>query len=328
MTSPTPPLRPVVVLGSINTDLVVRAPRFPRPGETIHGGEFTIVGGGKGANQATAAARVGAPVQFIGAVGTDDFGARRIAEMRDAGVDVSGIARIEDAATGVALSTVNDRGENTIIVAAGANWRVLPDDISGTMLAMAAGGVLVSQLELPMETVAAGLARARRAGLTTLLNTAPYKQEARAFLQHVDILIANEGEAGDLAEWDSIATEENAADIAARLRARGPHTVIVTLGAAGVIVATNAEALHIPAPSVDVVDTTGAGDCFTGVIAASLVAGLETHAAARRAVAAASYSTTIFGATTGMPTTAELDGFLQARGLMERRGKGDGDAGK
>lgn len=311
MTSPTPPLRPVVVLGSINTDLVVRAPRFPRPGETMHGSDFAVIGGGKGANQATAAARLGAPVQFIGAVGADDFGTRRIEEMREAGVDVSTIARLPDAPTGVALITVNEKGENTIIIAAGANWKVMPHDISGTMLAMAAGGVLVSQLELPLETVAAGLARARAADLTTILNAAPYTPEARLVLQHVDILIANEVEAGDLAEWASAVTEENAADVASRLRARGPHTVIVTLGAAGVVVATNDQTLLIPAPPVTVVDTTGAGDCFTGAFAAALADGIDLAEAATHAVAAASYSTTIFGATTGMPTTEELDTFLR-----------------
>ncbi len=312
MTSPTPALRPVVVLGSINTDLIVRASHFPRPGETLHGSDFAVIGGGKGANQATAAARLGAPVQFIGAVGADDFGARRIEEMAAAGVDVAAIKRVADSPTGVALITVNAQGENTIIIAAGANWRVTEQDISGTMLAMAADGLFVAQLELPLETVAAGLARARAAGLTTLLNTAPYKAEARGLLQHVDILVANEGEAGDLAEWASPATEENAADVAARLRARGPHTVIVTLGAAGVIVATGAATLLIPAPRVHVVDTTGAGDCFTGAFAAALVGGMEIDEAARRAVSAASYSTTVFGATTGMPTTEQLDAFLRS----------------
>ncbi|MHB8644783.1 MAG: ribokinase, partial [Thermomicrobiales bacterium] len=291
MTSPTPALRPVVVLGSINTDLVIRVPHLPRPGETVHGSDFAIIGGGKGANQATAAARLGAPVQFIGAIGADDFGARRIEEMAAAGVDVAAIQRIAGSPTGVALITVNARGENTIVVAAGANWRVTERDISGTMLAMAAGGLLVSQLELPLETVAAGLARARAAGLTTLLNAAPYRAEARGLLQHVDILVANEGEAGDLAEWASTVTEENADDVAARLRARGPRTVIVTLGAAGAIIATGAGTALIPAPPVHVVDTTGAGDCFTGAFAAAIVDGMEIDGAARRAVAAASYST-------------------------------------
>lgn len=312
MTSPTPPLRPVVVLGSINTDLVIRAPHFPRPGETLHGSDFAVIGGGKGANQATAAARLGAAVQFIGAVGADDFGTHRIEELAAAGVDVTAVARVADSPTGVALITVNARGENTIIVAAGANWRVTERDISGAMLAMAAGGVLLAQLELLLETTAAGLARARAAGLTTLLNTAPYKADARSLLQHVDILVANEIEAGDLAEWASAVTEENAADVAARLRARGPHTVIVTLGAAGAIVATGARTILISAPRVPVVDTTGAGDCFTGAFAAAIVGGAEVEEAARRAVSAASYSTTIFGATTGMPTTEQLDAFLQS----------------
>jgi ribokinase len=312
MTSPTPPLRPVVVLGSINTDLVIRAPHLPRPGETLHGSDFAVIGGGKGANQATAAARLGAPVQFIGAVGADDFGTRRIAEMAAAGVDVAAIKRVADSPTGVALITVNARGENTIVVAAGANWRVTEGDISGTMLAMAAGGLLVAQLELPLETTAAGLARARAAGMTTLLNSAPYTAEARALLPHVDILIANEVEAGDLAEWASAVTEESGADVAARLRARGPHTVIVTLGAAGAIVATGARTTLVPAPHVHVVDTTGAGDCFTGAFAAALVGGAAVDEAARRAVSAASYSTTIYGATTAMPTTEQLDAFLDA----------------
>jgi len=177
---------------------------------------------------------------------------------------------------------------------------------------MAAGGLLVAQLELPLETTAAGLARARAAGLTTLLNCAPYTAEARVLLQHVDILVANEVEAGDLAEWASAVTEENGADVAARLRARGPHTVVVTLGAAGAIVATAARTMHIPAPHVRVVDTTGAGDCFTGALAAALVGGAAIEEAARQAVWAASFSTTIFGATTGMPTTEQLDAFVQA----------------
>lgn len=314
MTSPTPPLRPVVVLGSINTDLVVRAPHFPRPGETLHGSDFAVVGGGKGANQATAAARLGAPVQFIGAVGADDFGARRIEELAAAGVDVRAIRQRPSAPTGVALITVNAEGENTIVIAAGANWTVTPEEIPGTLLAMAAGGVLVAQLELPFDTVAAGLVRAREAGLMTLLNTAPYKPEARALLPHVDILIANEGEASDLAEWASAVTTDNAADVAARLRARGPHTVIITLGGAGVVLATPDATTHITAPRVAVVDTTGAGDCFAGAFAASLVAGLAPRDAAERAVAAASYSTTIFGATPGMPTTDELERFLRDDG--------------
>jgi ribokinase len=302
-----------VVLGSINTDLVVRAPRFPRPGETMHGSDFVVVGGGKGANQATAAGRLGASVEFIGAVGADDFGTRRLEELAAAGVNTRAVKRLVDAPTGVALITVSESGENTIVIAAGANWRVTPGDIPGAQLALAAGGILVSQLELPMETVAAGLTLAHERGLSTLLNTAPYNPQARAFLPMVDILVANEIEAGDLAEWGSAVSSDNAADVAARLLARGPRTVVITLGGAGVIVATPRTTARIPAPLVDVVDTTGAGDCFTGALAASLVQGLDLAAAAERAVMAASFSVTILGAAPSMPTTAELDAFM--RGL-------------
>jgi ribokinase len=249
-------------------------------------------------------------VEFIGAVGQDDFGARRLEELAVAGVDTRAVKRLADAPTGVALITVSASGENTIVIAAGANWRVTPDDIPGTQLAMAAGGILVAQLELPMETVAAGLARARDMGLTTLLNTAPYNPEARGFLPLVDILVANEIEAGDLAEWSSAVSEENAADVAARLMARGPGTVVITRGAAGVFLATPEIATMLPAPRVDVVDTTGAGDCFTGALAASLVQGFDLVEAAQRAIMAASYSVTVLGAAPSMPTTAQLDAFL------------------
>lgn len=315
MTSPAAPHRPVVVLGSVNTDLVVRAAVFPRPGETIHGTDFVVVGGGKGANQATAAARLGVPVEFIGAVGADDFGARRLEELAAAGVDTRAVRRLADAPTGVALITVAASGENTIVVAAGANWRVTPSDIPGTQLAMAAGGILVAQLELPLPTVAAGLRQARDKGLTTLLNTAPYTSAARDLLPDVDLLVANEIEASDLAEWDGPVSVANAAAVAARLRERGPHTVVITLGAAGVLVATADETLRVPAPRVAAVDTTGAGDCFVGALAASLAQGMTLAESARRAVAAASYSVTVLGAAPGMPITAELDAFMRAYGL-------------
>ena len=293
----------------------MRVAAFPRPGETIHGTGFVVVGGGKGANQATAAARLGVPVEFIGAVGADDFGARRLEELAAAGVDTRAVRRLADTPTGVALITVAASGENTIVVAAGANWRVAPADLPGAQLALAAGGILVAQLELPLETVAAGLRQARDSGLTTLLNTAPYNVEARDLLPDVDILVANELEAGDLAAWDGAVTAASAASVAARLRERGPQTVVVTLGAAGVLVATAAETRQIPAPRVVAVDTTGAGDCFTGAFAASLTQGMAIAAAAQRAVAAASYSVTILGAAPSMPTTAQLDAFMHTHGL-------------
>jgi len=300
----------VVVLGSINMDLVVRAPHLPRPGETLHGSDFLTVGGGKGANQATAAARLGASVQFIGAVGADDFGARRLAEMTTDGIDVSRIVRLKNSPTGVALITVDSAGENTIVIAAGANMAVTPEAVAAFDFSKAQKGLCVAQLELPLETVAAGLRAAKSAGLVTMLNVAPYKPEARDLLRDVDILIANEGEAGDLADWQDVVTRERAADVATKLRAYGPTTVIVTLGATGAVVVTTARVVYVPAPSVQAIDATGAGDCFTGALAAGLAAGEAIETAAQRAVAAASYSTTVIGATPGMPTVMQLDAFL------------------
>ena len=300
----------VVVLGSINMDLVVRAPHLPRPGETLHGSDFLTVGGGKGANQATAAARLGASVQFIGAVGADDFGTRRLAEMTTDGIDVSRIVRLKDFPTGVALITVDNAGENTIVIAAGANMAVTPEAVAAFDFSKAQKGLCVAQLELPLETVAAGLRAAKSAGLVTMLNVAPYKSEARDLLHDVDILIANEGEASDLADWQGVVTRERAADVATKLCAYGPTTVIVTLGAAGAVVVTATRTVHVPAPSVQAIDTTGAGDCFTGALAAGLAAGEAIETAAQRAVAAASYSTTVVGATPGMPTVAQFDAFL------------------
>jgi len=300
----------VVVLGSINMDLVVRAPHLPRPGETLHGSDFLTVGGGKGANQATAAARLGASVQFIGAVGADDFGARRLAEMTTDGIDVSRIVRLKDSPTGVALITVDSAGENTIVIAAGANMAVTPEAVAAFDFSSAPGGLCVAQLELPLKTVAAGLRAAKSAGLVTMLNVAPYKPEARDLLRDVDILIANEGEASDLAGWQGVVSRERAAEVATKLRAYGPTTVIVTLGAAGAVVVTATRTVHVPAPSVQAIDATGAGDCFTGALAAGLAAGEAIETAAQRAVAAASYSTTVVGATPGMPTIAQLDAFL------------------
>lgn len=300
------PSPPVVVFGSINTDLVVRTPQFPRPGETLAGSDFLTVGGGKGANQAVAAARMGADVRFIGAVGADDFGARRLAELAADGVDVAAVRLLPDTATGVALITVDAAGENTIVLAAGANGSVSSRDAAAYDFAAARGGVLVAQLELPLAAVVAAVRAAKAAGMLTLLNPAPYHHEARRLLRSVDILVANEGEAAGLAGWDGAITPAVAAKPLVRIRAQGPEVVVITLGAAGAVVIADGAVTHLPAPPVRVVDTTGAGDCFVGVFAAGLVAGMPVVAAARRAVVAASHSTTVRGATAGMPTRAQL----------------------
>jgi len=297
----------VIVFGSINTDLVVRVPHFPRPGETLAGGGFFTAGGGKGANQAVAAARMGADVRLIGAVGADDFGARRLAELAAEGIAVGGVARLDGTTTGVALITVDAAGENTIVLDAGANAAVTLDALTTTLRGDSAGGVFVAQLELPLDVVAAALEAAKAVGLTTLLNVAPFHPEAARLLRLVDVLVVNEGEAAGLAgASDAAITPEAAGEIVRHLRARGPGIVLLTLGAAGAVIGTADVIIHIAAPPVTPVDTTGAGDCFVGVFAVGLAAGMTTEAAARRAVVAASRSIAVAGATAGMPTLAQL----------------------
>lgn len=309
MSVPTAPRPPVIVFGSVNTDLVVRVPHFPRPGETLAGDGFFTAGGGKGANQAVAAARMGADVRLVGAVGADDFGARRFAELAAEGVDMRGVARLEGYTTGVALIAVDAAGENTIVLDAGANAAVTRDALTAMMRDDLTGGVFVAQLELPLATVAAALGAAKAAGLTTLLNVAPYHPEAARLLRSVHILVANEGEAAGLAGWDGAITPDTASNVAQRIRAQGPEVVIITLGAAGAVIRTAGASVHIAAPPVTPVDTTGAGDCFVGVFAAGCMAQLPTEAAARRAVFAASHSTTVAGATAGMPNVAQMDAW-------------------
>ena len=226
------------------------------------------------------------------------------------GIDTRQIARLAGFPTGVALITVDAAGENTIVIAAGANMAVTPDAVAALDFSGLRGAIFVAQLELPLDTVAAGLRAAKEAGLVAMLNVAPYNPRARDLLRDVDILIANEGEAGDLAGWHGAVTLENVAAVAAKLRERGPATVIVTLGAAGAAVITATQTAHLPAPAVQAIDATGAGDCFTGALAAGLAAGDAVETATQRAVAAASYSTTVMGATPGMPTLAQLDAFL------------------
>ena len=269
----------VVVVGSINADLVVTVDRLPAAGETVIGGRFARHGGGKGANQAVAAARAGARVRFVGAVGDDDFGAAALEELQSEGVDVSAVARLDDEPTGVALIAVDREGRNQIAVASGANARVDGARIG----ALAAGDVCLLGFEVPDAAVAAGASAAAQAGARIVLNPAPARALPEALHGGGAVLTPNAGEAEALG---------GAREIAARTG--GP--VIVTLGADGALLLDGGNETAIPAPAVDVVDTTGAGDAFNGVLAAGLAAGLELEAAARRAVEAATASVRVAGA--------------------------------
>ncbi|MGI5130235.1 PfkB family carbohydrate kinase [Pseudonocardia sp. CA-107938] len=289
-------MRTLVVVGAVNVDLVVRAPRLPGPGETVVGPEMRRFGGGKGANAAVAAARAavdGVAVRYAGAVGDDELGTSALAELRAAGVDVSAVAVVDGIATGVALIVVDERGENQIAVGAGANGRVDPGTVRAAVEGAAA--VLVST-EIPADAVVAAVETAAAAGVVCVLNPAPVLPELAGLLDHGPVLTPNAGELTDLAAAAGLSGDTPAATAAA-LAGRTGAPVVVTLGGGGVLVAEPGhEPVHLPAEPVTVVDTTGAGDAFNGTLAARLTAGDDVVAAARAANAAAARAVTTSGA--------------------------------
>lgn len=292
----------IVVLGSANMDLVVRQPRLPEPGETMFGSSFSTVAGGKGLNQAIAAARVGGDVAFLGAVGRDAFGPQLRSALADAGVDVGGLVDL-DIASGTAHISVLDGGENSIVVVPDANGVELPlDDAAKALIASA--GYLVVQFERPMALVAEAIAYARSVGVTTVVTPAPVMPLPEGFLGDVDVFVPNAGEARELAGVDDEVE-------AARVLSRTVGTVVVTRGSRGALLARSGEIVaEVPAHRVDPVDTTGAGDTFTGVFVARLAAGDDEAAALRAASVAAALATTRHGASTSMPAWAEVAPLL------------------
>jgi len=282
----------VLVIGSINADLVVTLDRLPEPGETVTGGRFARHGGGKGANQAVAAARAGARVRFAGAVGDDDLGAAAIEQLAVEGVDVGAVARLEGEATGVALIAVDRAGRNQIAVASGANARVGAALVARALeaAALGPGDVVLLGFEVPDAAVVAGARAAGAAGARAILNPAPARDLPDGALGHGVLLTPNGLEAAALTGE----TEPAAAARALARRANAP--VVVTVGADGALLADGDGVVEIAAPEVEVVDTTGAGDAFNGVLAAGLAAGAGIEEAARRAVEAASASVRRAGA--------------------------------
>jgi ribokinase len=267
------------------------------------GTDFTIVGGGKGANAAVAAARMGASVAFVGCLGEDDFGRARLADLDHEGIDTTLVRRSGMASSGVALIVVDAAGENTIVVVSGTNALLGPEDVAA--LTFAAGDVLLTQLELPLPTVGAALRKARDAGAATILNAAPYNPAVLEFLPLVDFLVLNEVEGADLLAWESV-TAESAPEAIGAILARGVCAVALTLGARGAFVGQGEERRHFPSPSVTVVDTTAAGDAFTGALAAGLAAGTDLFTAAERAVIVGSLTVTKAGAQPSLPYLTDL----------------------
>jgi ribokinase len=305
-----PVTRPIAVVGSLNMDLVVRVDVLPERGQTVSGRGFATLPGGKGANQACAAARLGGRCRMIGRVGADAFGDRLKAGLAADGVDTSHVLVTDGEATGVALIPVEDGGQNVIVVAGGANLRLRPEDAEGGLRDVA-GGLLLLQLESPAETVEAAAGHGRALSMTVVLDPAPARPLAASLLQRVDVLTPNETEAlALLGRRGNALSVPEARDAGRMLRALGPATVIVKLGAKGVVVVDEAGFRHWPAPSVEAVDATAAGDTFNGALAVALSEGRPLDEAARFAVTAASISVMRVGAQVSIPTRAQVDAFV------------------
>jgi ribokinase len=298
----------ILVLGSINTDLVIRGPRLPVPAETVIGGTFYQVPGGKGANQAVAAARLArSPVTFVAAVGDDAYGAAAREALARENLRTEFIRTVPDEASGVALILVDRHGQNLISVASGANLRLLPEDIEALPgQVFRESRVFLASLETPLETVIFGLERAKRAGLATILNPAPADRAlcGPSRLALVDVLVPNEHEAAELA-GRAVDSPDSAVEAAWALRRLGARAVIVTLGARGAVV-VDEEVTLVPAEPVQAVDTTAAGDCYCGALAVALAEGWPLAAAARWAGRAAALSVGKRGAQPSLPTRAEV----------------------
>ncbi len=307
----------VVVLGSSNTDMTVRTPRLPSPGETVLGGSFSTTPGGKGANQAVAACRAGAEVVFVAAVGDDELGRQALALYRREGLDVNHVRVIPGVASGVALIFVGDDGENMIGVASGANLRLEPEDVDCLPDSLfQAGDVLLVGLEIPVRTAVAAMKRGRKANMTVVLNPGPAPPVGdpmiASLLGAADVVTPNRLEALSLAGVDDARAESDWALLASRILDQGPRAVLITLGSEGCLVATRDQVQTIPARRVRAVDTVGAGDAFNGALAVALADRRPLAEAAAWATAAAALAVTQPGAQAALPSRDAVDRFMTA----------------
>ena len=303
----------ILVVGSSNTDMIIKVRHTPKPGETILGGEFASAAGGKGANQAVGAARAGGDVTFIACVGQDMFGDKAVAGFVADGINVRHIVRDQSAPSGVALIFVAENGENSIAVASGSNGKLVPSDLKSAKRAFSKAAVVVLQLETPLSTVKAAAHLGASAGARVILNPAPARPLPNDLLRRVYLLTPNESEA-ELLTGVAVKNDAGVAKAADKLLARGVQNVIITLGARGAFVAGKEGRAFVSGFKVKPVDTTGAGDMFNGTLAVALAEGKSLLEAARFASAAAAISVTRLGAQTSAPTRKEIDRLLARSG--------------
>ncbi|HSR29658.1 MAG TPA: ribokinase [Anaerolineae bacterium] len=309
----------IAVVGSLNMDLVIRSPRIPRPGETILGGELHTVPGGKGANQAVAAARLEAQVYMVGRVGRDAFAGALVENLAADGIDHTFVVQDEETATGVALIVVDDDGENSIVVSSGANMRLSPADVEAAESVIAAADLLILQLEVPLESVIRGAELARAHGVKVVLNPAPARPLPAGLLSLVDVLVPNESEAALLADLPA-GTQSEAEKAAEALLQSGVGTVILTLGERGALTIRDGITQAFPAYEVKPVDTTAAGDAFVAGLAVALAEGKGLYEAVQWANAAGGLATTKLGAQPSLPTRQALESLLSDGSLKSSQG--------
>ncbi len=299
----------IVVLGSINMDLVIRTPRHPNIGETIKGNHFQMIPGGKGANQAVAIGRQGVSPMFIGCVGNDGFGKELFELLKKERIDTTNIRILEEESTGVASIQVDDQSRNTIVISPGANEKISPKQIDQASKAIERGDFLICQLETNFDAVQQAIHIAHRHNTKIILNPAPFRDLPGELMQKIDFLIPNEIEASMLTGFE-IKDLKTAESSAKHLLNRGVKNVLLTMGRQGVVVAESDQAFHEPAYTVQPLDTTAAGDTFVGAFAVNLLKGLCLRESVKRAQAAAAISVTRLGAQPSIPSAEEIDSFM------------------
>lgn len=296
----------IIVIGSANMDMVVKTSHIPQPGETVLGGAFFMNPGGKGANQAVAVARLGGDVAFISKIGDDIFGRQSARLFEEEGVDTKGVMTDPSGPSGIALITVDEAGENSIVVAPGANANLRPADVERLLGHYRLANILLMQLEIPMQTVRFALEYARKRDMQVILNPAPANEEVANLFGLVDILTPNMSEAGVLSGI-RVVDMDTARQAAGRIQARGVENVIITLGKDGaVVLEQDGSFSHVPSPAVETVDTTAAGDVFNGALAVALAEGKNLESAASFACRAASIAVTRMGAQSSIPFRREV----------------------